>query len=334
MKKMKILIILVCLIALSGCTSGKKYNGVLNVLNWSSYIPDEVIHDFEDKYNIKVNYATYSSNEELLAKITSSKEGTYDVIFPSDYMVELMIQRNLIERIDISKIPNYTELDKTFLNQSYDANNSYTLPFLTTIVVIAVNKENVKENINGYNDLLNAKFKNNIVLLDDQRIIIGLALLSENFSMNDVSVNALGEAKLWLLDLKKNIKAYDSDSPKSFFMTKEADLGIMWNAEAELAKMENPNIEIIYPREGHAISTDNYAIAKGAKNKDNAYLFINYIMSSESQNKITKEYPYISPNKNVKNSLVTTSDIFNNGYYVKNIGESIRDYDKLWAEIK
>lgn len=334
MKKFKIIIVLVCFVFVCGCSHTKKYDGVLNVLNWTSYIPDEVIHDFEDKYNIKVNYSTYSSNEELLAKITSSKEGTYDVIFPSDYMVELMIERNLIEKIDISKIDNYNNLDPIFLNQSYDYGNKYTLPFLTTIVVIAVNKDKVLDNITEYNDLLNEKYKNNIVLLDDQRIVIGLALLANKFDMNDVSFNGLGEAKVWLLSLKKNIKAYDSDSPKSFFMTEEADIGVMWNAEAELAKIDNPNIEIIYPGEGHAISTDNYAIAKGAKNKDNAYKFIDYILSTSVQDKITKEYPYISPNKNVKNSSVTTENVFKNGFYVKNIGDSIRDYDKLWAEIK
>ena len=334
MKKIKVIALIICMLLVCGCNQTKKYDGVLNVLNWTSYIPDEVIHDFEKKYNIKVNYSTYSSNEELLAKITSSKKGTYDVIFPSDYMDELMIERDLIEQMDITKLSNYNVLDKKFLNQSYDRENKYTLPFLTTIVVIAVNKDNVKDDIKGYNDLVNEKYKNNIVLLDDQRIIIGLALLANKFDMNDTSVNGLGEAKVWLLDLKRNIKAYDSDSPKSFFMTEEADIGVMWNAEAELAKVDNPNIEIIYPDEGHAISTDNYAIAKGAKNKDNAYLFINYILSTEVQDKITKEYPYISPNKSVKNSTITTDIIFKNGYYVKNIGESIRDYDKLWAEIK
>ena len=334
MKKIYVLIIFFMVIFLSGCTNKRSFEGELNVLNWSSYIPDEVIHDFEKKYNIKVNYGTYSSNEELLAKITSSKEGTYDVIFPSDYMIELMRERKLIEPMNLSKIPNSVNLDSVFLNQSYDPDNKYSLPFLTTIVVIAVNKDKIKDDITGYVDLLDPSYKNNIVLLDDQRIIIGMALLAKKYKMNDVDPRSLLAAKNWLLDLKKNVKAYDSDSPKSFFMTEEADIGVMWNAEAELAKKENPSIEIIYPKEGHAISTDNYAIVKGAKNKDNAYLFINYLLETKVSDKITKEYPYISPNKQVKNSIITTDTIFNGGYYVNNIGDKIRDYDKLWAEIK
>ena len=105
------------------CGCEKSEERVLNVLNWSSYIPEEVIHDFEKEYHIKVNYGTYSSNEELLAKITSSKEGTYDVIFPSDYMVELMKERDLIQKLDSSKLENLLHMNPRFLNQEYDVRN-------------------------------------------------------------------------------------------------------------------------------------------------------------------------------------------------------------------
>lgn len=332
-KKKKIILILI-IILLTGCKKEKLNKNIVNVLNWSSYIPEEVINDFENETGIKVNYGTYSSNEELLAKIQSSKEGTYDVIFPSDYMVELMIKRGLIEPLNKRKITNKYNLNELFLKQVYDYNNDYSLPFLTTEVVIAVNRENIKDNITSYNDLLNIKYKNNIVLIDDQRIIIGMALLANNYDMSATDKEALDKARDWLLKLKPNIKAYDSDSPKSFFITKEADIGVMWNAEAELAKIKNPNIEIIDPIEGHAISTDNYCIVTGAKNIDNAYTFINYLLRNDISDKITKEYPYISPNNIIQNSIINPHKIFNNGFYVKNIGSNINDYDNLWAYIK
>lgn len=330
---MKKILLILFIIFLTGCNNSNSYSGTLNVLNWSSYIPDEVIRDFEKEYNIKVNYGTYSSNEELLAKITSSKEGTYDVIFPSDYMVELLISKNLLLKIDKNRI-NYSNLNSLFLNKSYDYNNDYSLPFLTTIVVITVNRDKLSDNITGYSDLLNDSYKNNIVLLDDQRIIIGMGLLANGFNMNSINPYELEVAKKWLLNLKKNVKAYDSDSPKSFFITEEADIGVMWHAEAEIAKEENSNIEIIYPREGHAISTDNYTIVKGSKNIDNAYLFINYLLRDDVSMKITNEYPYISPLNINQKSKVAFNDIFNNGFYVNNIGSNIRNYDKIWADIK
>ena len=231
----KILISLFLTMLLTGCTNTTYENGEVNVLNWSSYIPNDIISDFEKEYNIKVNYATYSSNEELLAKITSSKKGTYDLIFPSDYMVELMKNKNIIQKIDKTKINNYNKINKIFLNQSYDLNNDYSLPFLAATVVIAVNRENIKDNINSYNDLLNENYKNNIVLLDDQRIMIGISLLASGYNMNEIEENKLKIAKNWLLDLKDNVKAFDSDSPKTFLITNEVDIGIMWNAEATIA---------------------------------------------------------------------------------------------------
>lgn len=331
--KKKILLVLM-LILLCGCTKDN-YKGEINVLNWSSYIPTEVIESFEKEYNIKVNYGTYSSNEELLAKLSSSKEGTYDVVFPSDYMVELMIQRNMLNEMDKTKFSNYDNINSLFLNQSYDRENKYSLPFLAATTVITVNREYIKDEITGYNDLLNKKYKNNIVLLDDQRIVIGMALLANNYSMNDIDSNHLKVAKKWLLNIKNNTKAYDSDSPKTFLITNETSIGVMWNAEATLANEINSKIEIIYPKEGHAISLDNYVIVKNAKNIDNAYIFINYLLRDDVCQKIINEYPYITTNKNVNNYKEEELEyILKYGSYVKNVGSDISKYDELWADIK
>ena len=332
----KILIILVTIICLCGCSNVmNNSNGELNVLNWSSYIPTEVIDEFEREYNIKVNYGTYSSNEELLAKITSSKPGTYDVIFPSDYMVELMIKKDMLEKIDISKIPNYENINDLFLKQKFDRNNNYSLPFLAATTVIAVNRDNIRDNITGYNDLLKEKYKNNIVLIDDQRIIIGMGLQASGFNMNEIDEKKLSIGKEWLLRFKDNIKAYDSDSPKTFLITNEVDLGVMWNAEAIIAKDYNPNIEIIYPKEGFAISLDNYTIVKGAKNIENSYKFINYLLRDDVNGKITEEYPYINTtyaNRNLDYEELEM--VLDKASYVENIGSSISKFDKIWAEIK
>ena len=152
MKKI-IIVFLFGTLFLTGCDS-QKYEGVVNVLNWSSYIPTEVIRDFEKEYHIKVNYGTYSSNEELLAKLSSSKKGTYDVVFPSDYMVELMIQKDMLEKMDTSKLQNLSHINSVFLRQQYDPTNQYSLPFLLATSVIAYNSENIPA-ILDYSDLDN-----------------------------------------------------------------------------------------------------------------------------------------------------------------------------------
>ena len=340
----RLFLLIVCLIILTGCASNKEYSDSINVLNWSSYIPNEVITDFEDEYNIKVNYSTYSSNEELLAKVSSVKEGTYDLVFPSDYMVEIMKNKDLIEKIDKSKISNYSNIDKNFIGLCYDKNNLYSIPFLAASVVITVNRDLVDSNITCYNDLLNSEYKNSIVLVDDTRIVIGSALMALGYDINTTNERELDYAKEWLLKLKNNIKAFDSDSPKRFLITKEASIGLMWSAEAILAKEENPNIEIIVPREGHIVSIDNFVIMKNSGNKDNVYLFIDYILRSDVMERIVTNYPYSSVNKITNNILYQNSsfgyeyqrlqNLILKGKRIENVGEYIRIYDKIWSWIK
>ena len=330
----KIIFVLIIMLLLCGCNNNDNQE-VVNVLNWSSYIPYDVITDFQKETGIKVNYGTYSSNEELLAKITASKEGTYDLVFPSDYMVKLMIDKKLLEKLDKSKINNLDKINLQFLNQSFDYDNDYSLPFLAATSVLCINRDRIKDDIRNYNDLLNPKYRNNIVLLDDQRIVIGMALQALEYNMNETADYVLEKAKNWLIKLNPNVKAFDSDSPKTLLITGEVDIGVIWNAEATIAKQYNDNIEIIYPEDGFAISLDNYTIVKGAKNKDNAYKFIDYILRDDVQKKITEEYPYISTTiNNMSLSHDELDYILKNGSYVLNVGQNISKFDKVWAQIK
>ena len=338
----KIIIVLFILLFTCGC--GNNDGRILNVLNWSSYIPNEVISDFSKESGIKVNYSTYSSNEELLAKISSSKEGTYDLIFPSDYMLDVMIRREMLDTMDTSELENFNNLNENYLGLEYDKNNEYSIPFIAASTVISYNREVIKDDIISYNDLLNPKYKNEIVLIDDQRIIIGMALLANGFDMNSVDEDELEIAKNWLKELRKNLKAFDSDSPKNFLITKEASIAVLWNAEGALANMQNPNIKNIFPLEGFALSIDNFAIPKGAKNEDEIYEFIDYILRPEVMAKIVSSYPYKNLNKEtdllldesyLNNNAANIPDIImGEGIFVKNIGDKVKLYDQIWAEIK
>ena len=337
----KLIILLVFIFLLSGCSNNEE---VVNILNWSSYIPNEVIKDFEHQTGIKVNYNTYSSNEECLAKLQAAKSGTYDLIFPSDYLVELLIEKEMIQRLDKTKLNNISNLNTNYLDLEYDPSNVYTLPFLAASVVIVYDEEFVNKEITSYNDLLSSEYFDNIVLLDDQRIIIGMALLALGYDMNDTNDSHIEEAINWLLALKPNIKAFDSDSPKTFMITKETKIGVMWNAEAALAMNEVPSLKVAYPSEGFNISIDNFAIPSNAKNLDNAYKFIDYILRQDVMQKIIEEYPYKNLNIKTQELLSDTyinniaanipDNYFNRGLFVKNIDEAILKYDKAWVSIK
>ena len=232
----------------------------------------------------------------------------------------------------------------SFLSNWYDPDNNYTLPFIAASTVIAINRDFISDEINSYNDLLDPKYKNEIVLIDDQRIIIGMALLANGYDMNSTNKAELEVAKNWLLKLKDNLKAYDSDSPKNFLISKEASIAVLWNAEGALASMENTNIENVFPKEGVALSIDNFAIPKGVENIDEVYEFIDYILRPDVMARIIESYPYKTVNvaseellsdKYINNNAANISDdIFKDGLFVKNIGNNITMYDKIWAEIK
>ena len=306
----------------------------LNVLNWTSYIPIEIIKTFEQESGIKVNYGTYSSNEELLAKLTSSKEGTYDLVFPSDYMVDLLISKDMLAPLDHTKLKNEQNLNSLFLNQPYDAENKYSLPFLLATTVFLYDSTKI-DRLTSYKDLQDPALENNLVMLDDQRIVIGAMLQATGHDMNDTHADALADSLEFFEKVKPNIKAFDSDSPKTFFITKEVDAGLVWNAEATLAVAENPDLKISYPAEGFTLSQDNYVILKGSKNQDAAHAFIDYLLRDDVSKIIVDEYPYISPNKSVASLPDSELEvIFRNGSYVKNVGADIKAFDKLWAKYK
>ncbi len=330
------LIVLVVFLATRPATPAEDTTAgsTLNVLNWTSYIPLEVIKDFEDESGIKVNYGTYSSNEELLAKLTSSQPGTYDVVFPSDYMVDLLISKDLLAPLDHAKIPNEKNLNPLFLNQPYDAANKHSLPFLLATTVFLYDSTKI-DRLTSYKDLQNEKLRNNLVMLDDQRIIIGAMLQATGHDMNDTHADHLQDSLDFFNKIKPNIKAFDSDSPKTFFITKEVDAGLVWNAEATLAVEENPDLRISYPAEGFALSMDNYVILKDSKDQAAAHEFINYLLRDDVSQTIVDEYPYISPNRSVASLPdAELETIMQNGSYVKNVGADIKAFDKLWAKYK
>ena len=336
-------------ISLTGCggnsASASEYaNGTVNIFNWSEYIPDSTIKAFEEKYHIKVNYTTYSSNEEMLAKIQASK-GEYDLAVASDYMVDTMKKQNLLETIDMNSIPNFKNIGATFKNLSFDPGNKYSVPYTFGDAVIVVNmKKFPNANITSYADLWDSQYKNSIVALDDERALIGIALKKLGYDMNETDPTKLEQAKEELIKLKPNITAFDSDSPKTKLINGDATVGYVWSAEAYLAEQQNHDLKTFIPKEGVYLWQDNFIIPQGAKNKKNAQLFINYILDPKVDAEIAKAFPYSSPNleaqKLIAPSILNnptaypTADVVANGEHLKDPGEALKTYDQIWTEFK
>lgn len=341
---------------LAGCSAGpdsggkqtvsgqeEKLDSELNVFNWSEYLPQTVIDKFEKKYGVKVNYNTYSSNEEMLAKLSAGATG-FDLAVASDYMVDIMKKQDLIQPIDLDQIPNFKNIGEEFKNLSFDPYNKYTVPYMWGAVVIVVNTEKVKDPIKGYKDLWNPDLKNSLVVLDDQRAIIGAVLKKMGRSMNEKDEKILEQAKQELRKLTPNIKAYDSDSPKTLLINGEAAVGLVWGAEASLARKENPKLQVVLPEEGMYLWQDNFVIPKDAPHKKTAEAFVNFILDPEISAEISKAFPYANPNMEAHKLLDKTilEDIavyppkaeLAKGEHLQDLGDATRIYDRIWSEVK
>ncbi len=340
-------------ISLAGCggsgngteNASSEENGTLNIFVWTEYVPESVIKKFEEETGIRCNVSTFSSNEDMLAKVRSENEGTYDIIMPSDYMVEQMTAQGMLEEIDTSKLTNLSNIDSVFLSPSYDPGNKYTVPYLGGVVAIAVNTDMITEEITSFDDLFNPAYANQEVVLDDFRAIIGMTARSMGYSMSTQDATELAQIKEKLLLLKPNVALFDSDSPKSALISGECALASVWSAEVALAMEEVPSIKIVYPEEGAYLFVDNCAIPKGAKNADNAMQFLNFMLDAENMKMVLEEFPYMCPNKKAVELMGAEyaanpaknppSEVIQKGEYIKNLdAETLAVYDNMWTELK
>lgn len=347
-KRLVTLALATCLAATTftaGCGSKTADNGELNVFVWTEYVSESAIKAFEEESGIKVNVSTYSSNEDMLAKLKSESEGTYDVILPSDYAVEYLIAQGKLEELDMEQLPNISNIDEAYLNQSYDPGNVYSVPYEGGVACIAVNTAKVDKEITSYADLFDESLADQIVVLDDYRAVIGMTARSMGYSLNETDPGTLAEIEEKLMTLKSNVKLYDSDSPKSALIAGDCSVGMVWSAEVALSMDENPDIEIVYPEEGAYVFLDNWCVPTGVKNYDNAMKFINYMLSPEAAKMNIEDFPYLCPNSAalemmgddyVNNTAKNVpSEVIENGEFVKYLDtDTLAIYDDMWTKLK
>lgn len=339
------LMLVLSLAGFTGCGKKSASNGELNIFTWTEYVPESVIEDFEKEYGIKVNWTTFSSNEDMLAKVKTESAGTYDIVQPSDYMVEQMISQDMLMELDKDVITNIENIDSAYINPSYDPGNKYSVPYQGGVAAIAVNTDKVSKEITSYDDLFSEDLKGSIVALDDYRAVIGMTARSMGYSMNETDTDKLAKIEEKLLKLKDNVKVYDSDSPKNSLISGDCTVGYCWAAEIALAQEENPAIKIVFPKEGPYVFMDNWAVLKTAKNSENAMKFINYMLDSETSQKVSEEFPYLNPNAKAVEALGDEyksneaknppADVIASGEFVSNLDtDTLAIYDAMWTKLK
>lgn len=329
---------------LVGCGGSKASNEVLNVYNVGDYIDESLIKEFEKETGIKVVYETYDTNEGMYQKVKSGSS-KYDLVFPSDYMVEKMISEDMLQEIDYSNIPNYKYISDDFKKPSYDPEDKFSVPYLWGTFGILYNKTMVKDTVDSWDILWDSKYEGQIQMLDSVRDSFGIALKKLGYSMNTTNPNEIEAAKEELAKQKPLVQAYVNDEGKDRLLSEEAAMGIVYSGDALTLMDSNENLDYVIPKEGTNKWIDAMCIPTTAENKKEAEMFINFMLDPENA-KVNVDYiGYSTPNTGalelldpkIKNSKIAypSSEVLDKSESFVNLpSDVLRLYDDSWTEIK
>lgn len=317
---MKKLIVLCILLTLVGCSKSdpvEKYGSdVLNVFNWGEYIGEDVIANFEEEYGVKVNYSLFESNEIMYTKLLSGD--TYDVIVPSDYMIERLIEEELIQPLDYSYMTNHDDLNPEVLalRDEYDTDGKYSIPYFWGSVGLVYNKNVVSEeklDELGWNILRDTEYSNKIFMYDSERDSFMVALKALGYSMNTENMDEINKAYEWLCELHDTMNpAYVTDEVTDAMINNEKDIAVFYSGDAAYIISQNDDMAYYVPKEGTNVWSDGFVIPSNAKNPKLANEFINYMMSYDSAMDSSIEVGYTSANKKVVEALSADGEVYSN----------------------
>ena len=317
------------------------------VYNWGEYMDPEVIDIFEEETGIDVIYEEFETNEIMYPKVQSGAIA-YDVICPSDYMIERMISEDLLAELDYDNIPNIANIDPTYLEQSkqFDSSGTHAVPYCWGTVGILYNKTLVDEPIDSWSVLWNPEYKDQILMQDSVRDALGVTLKYLGYSLNSTDLDELTQAKNLLLEQKPLVQAYVIDQVRDKMIGNEAAIGIIYSGEAIYTQSENPDLEYVIPKEGSNVWIDSWVIPKNAENKENGEAFINFLCRPDIALKNFEYITYSTPNKAARaliedDSIRTSTIAFPDASQLekcetfKYLGdENTRLYNSIWKEIK
>ncbi|MBA3530376.1 MAG: spermidine/putrescine ABC transporter substrate-binding protein [Ardenticatenales bacterium] len=328
---------------LGGCD---KAEGPLRLYMWYEEVVPEVLEQFEARYGVELSYETYSSNEEMLETLRDG-ETTYDMVFPSDYAVQIMIEQGMAEKLNKNNIPNRANLT-TVLAYYYDPSNEYSMPFQWGTTGIAYNSKYVDPPPDSWAVLFDpaiaGPYAGKFTMLNEERESIGAALIYLGYSVNDTNPSHLGEAQTLLEAQKLLLAGYDSENFSDALVSEEIYLAHAWSGPAALAASQNDDIRYVIPKEGAVIWMDNMVIPTGAAHKCTAELFMNYMLEAEVAAQVSSRTFYNSPVPSSEPLFAAgTRDVLSKGFAINNetinrlewieyLGD-VGFYTEVWEEI-
>jgi spermidine/putrescine-binding protein len=317
----------------------------LRIFIWEEYIDPDIYRLFEQEFGAKVIEDTYGGNDDMRAKLQAGGAG-YDLVVPSDYMVTLLKKDGLLLPIDLSRIPNLIHLAARFRDPTYDPGHRYSVPYQWGITGIAYNKSQVIPPPTHWANLFDPAwiepYTNRISMLNDMREVIGAALVSRGYPPETADPQHLAQAQASLRQQKPLLAKYDSESFEDSLASGETVLAQGWSGEIAMAQSQNPDIAFIIPGEGTFVFVDNWAIPKGARQKELAEEFINFVLRPEISAKIVNHARYASVNEAAR-PLIRPEILNGPSYYwpegtqfwwLSDLGDAGRLYERVWLELK
>lgn len=285
---------LLALVTITACSADKQKT--LTIFNWGDYINPELLEDFEAETGIRVVYDNFASNEDMWTKFTTSGN-SYDLVIPSDYMVERMIAQDLVSPLDHSKLPHLKNLFPEFSGLAYDPGLKYSVPYFWSSTGIIYNKENVTEPVDSWKILWDKKYQDKIIMMDVARTTLMVALKDLGYSINSTVPEELEAAKQHLIDQRPLVVAYAGDNVKDMMLQGEGDLALIWSGEAYVVMEESDKFGYSVPKEGTSLIMDAMVIPASSQKKDEAHQFIDFLLRGDVAAKNMEVVFYNTPNQ-------------------------------------
>jgi spermidine/putrescine transport system substrate-binding protein len=316
---------------------------------WVEYMDPAVKESFEAECGVKVTETNFASNEELLATLQAGG-AAYDIIVPSDYMVTTLIDEGMVMELDYSIITNIANMEPLNVNQYFDPEQKYTVPWFWGTSGFAVDTNVVTEYTNSWSMMFdpNSPYCGQMSMLDDPRETLGAALMYLGYSINDIDPAHLEEAKNLLIEQSNCVKAYDSQTNDDLIISGETVLGHMWTGDALLAGSADTGgrdgIVYVIPDEGCTIWQDNMMLPVGAPNPYTAMVFMNYTQYPEIAAQNAEFVGYATPNAAAKEfidaemlaneSVYPSPEVEARLQWIEDVGDAYELYDRIWTEFK
>lgn len=342
MKKKIVSMILCAALAgsmLTGCGEKKEEdNKELVLYTWEGLFPQEVLTDFEDETGIRIISSNFDSNETMFEKVQQSDGKDYDLVIGDDYIIEQIVNNGLAKELDKEKLKNYDNINPLYQSQFYDLENKYTIPHGAGIPLIVYDPEQVDFEIQGYEDLWNPALEDKIATIASYRAVEGMVLLTMGKSMNEQAPAVIKEAGEKLKELAPNIRMIQDTNTQNALLNGEASVGILYTSQVIAALAENPDLKVVYPKEGLGFGIMNFFIPKNAPDTEEAYAFLDYILEPEVAAKCFDFVGYYCTNKaadELVNPDLVVPDSVTKGEIIQNVSAEAEEvYNQNWTEFK